>query len=254
MHPRRNQSTAAVGLLALCGTVWALPTPEEAAQQPAEGWARPVGGEPAHEVELTGDDKLPYRAGPCVVESPLPEGYPPPTAPGAIELKHYPSVRRAEYGGDAGAGFRGFFPLFRHISRRDIAMTAPVEMDFEEDGTTMSFLYRVPELGPTGEAENGVRVVDTEPALVLAIGMQGPRNQRTIDAARQKLDAWLAESDAYTATDRARWVGYNGPSVPVRNQWWELHLFVEPAAETEAAPQTDPATDTATDANAPTND
>ncbi len=235
MHPRQTRATAFLGLLALCGTAWAVPTPEEADQRATEGWARLVGGEAAHELEFTGNDKIPYRAGPCIVESPLPEGYPPPTAPGAIELKHYPSVRRAEYGGDAGSGFRGFFPLFRHISRRDIAMTAPVEMDFHDDGTTMSFLYRVPELGPTGEAEDGVRVVDSEPALVLAIGVQGPRTQGTIDAARKKLEAWLAGNDAYTATDRARWVGYNGPSVPVRDQWWELHLFVEPVAEAPEA-------------------
>jgi len=62
--------------------------------------------------------------------APLPEGFPPPTADGVIEIKQYPGYRAATVqisGNLANASSRGFSPLFRHISRNDIAMTAPVE-------------------------------------------------------------------------------------------------------------------------------
>lgn len=66
------------------------------------------------------------------VDTELPEGYPPPTPPGAIELKKYAEVRRAEVSGrlNPNLGMNlGFWPLFQHIQRNDIAMTAPVEMN-----------------------------------------------------------------------------------------------------------------------------
>lgn len=118
----------------------------------------------------------------CAITTPLPAGYPLPTPPGAIDLKRYPSIRRAEVTGDArpdlGMNF-AFWPLFRHIKDRGIAMTSPVEMDYrggegEEVGTewTMSFVYRTADLGPTGDLGR-VRVVDTEPMTVLALGGKG---------------------------------------------------------------------------------
>jgi hypothetical protein len=74
-----------------------------------------------------------YRFEQAMIESPLPDGYPEPTPFGAIDIKEYPSVRRAELTSkdDSGNGMvAGFFPLFNHIKKRDIAMTAPVEMDY----------------------------------------------------------------------------------------------------------------------------
>jgi hypothetical protein len=255
MHPRRGPmrktATTFVGMLAMCGTVTSLPASEDKTSGGATGAesrtdenrpVRLVGGTPLGEVVKAEDGKLSYTCGPLYVDSPLPVGYPPPTAPGALELKRYPSVRRAEYGGTDGSGARGFFPLFRHISTRDIAMTAPVEMDYGTDGSTMSFLYRVPELGPTGKAENGVVVVDTEPALVLSIGVRGTRNGRTVSTAQAALDDWLDRNPGYRSDGRVRWMGYNGPSVPVRNQWWELQMFVSPVNEpdTDTASTNDP--------------
>ena len=37
----------------------------------------------------------------------------------------------------------------------------------------MSFLYRTPELGPVGPAENDVNVNDTKPITVLSIAFEG---------------------------------------------------------------------------------
>jgi len=140
-----------------------------AASSPADGGATGAGVAPAEgrvimhlsgigeEVVVSGDRHL---CGDAIAEGPLPVGYPRPTPPGVIEIKSYPGVRRAEVTGEGmrGASSRGFFPLFRHISSNDIAMTAPVEMDYgidaetgavEEgaDGWRMSFLYRTEVLG-----------------------------------------------------------------------------------------------------------
>jgi len=115
-----------------------------------------VGGDTKAQIEIKNGE---YRYGPSRIESPLPAGYPEPTPPGAIDLKRYPTVRRAEYvsSGSPGIGMNmGFFPLFNHIKRNDIAMTSPVEMDYrdtfdpatgkqapkESMSWTMSFLYR----------------------------------------------------------------------------------------------------------------
>ena len=54
-----------------------------------------------------------YRYEGAMIESPLPDGYPEPTPPGAIDIKQYPTVRRAELTSqdDSGAGMmNGFFP------------------------------------------------------------------------------------------------------------------------------------------------
>ncbi len=66
------------------------------------------------------------------IEAPLPVGYPSPTPPGCIELKTYPKVRRAQIESKATGGQNGFWPLFSHIQKRQIAMTSPVEMDYHK--------------------------------------------------------------------------------------------------------------------------
>jgi len=167
-----------------------------------------------------------YRAGLQFTESPLPDGYPRPTAPGVVELKHFPSVRRAEFGGEGNAGDRGFWPLFRHISSCDIAMTAPVEMDMTDGGTTMSFLYQTRELGPVGEAEMGVTVRDTEPVWVVSMGFAGVRSGSRVAAATAELERLAGELEGWNSTGKTRWMGYNSPGVPRDRQWWEMQLIV----------------------------
>ena len=126
-----------------------------------------------------------WRWGSCRVTTALPIGYPAPTPPGALEIKHYPRARRAEVGGNSNPDmgmFFAFWPLFRHIQRQGIAMTSPVEMDYagvgddgrlDWTGWTMSFLYREPEMGATGTA-GSVEVVDRAPVTVLSLGVKGP--------------------------------------------------------------------------------
>lgn len=187
-----------------------------------------VGGEEIR-PELT---ERGWRSGDSLIDTPLPEGYPAPTAPGAIEIKRYEPVRRAEVTTDDsyGSGQRtAFFPLFEHITERDIAMTAPVEMDFPElddgqtSGMTMAFLYRTPELGDTGE-DGIVTVVDSEPQTFLSVGFRGSYSTPRFRLHLRELDAWLASQNEWVRIGDPRVLGYNGPMTPARLQWGEVQI------------------------------
>ncbi|MEM8758243.1 MAG: heme-binding protein [Planctomycetota bacterium] len=203
-------------------------------------------------TERPGSDGPLYSAGRVATDTKLPIGYPRPTPPGAVEVKHYGTVRQAEFSGSSDprrASRSGFMPLFGHIQRNSIAMTAPVEMRFEDapepngNGSTewtMAFLYHTEADGPTGR-DGEVRVVDTEPLTVVALGVRGGRGFEDLGTARAELEAVIAENTQWTATGSVRMLGYNGPATPVRDRWWELQIPVSPAeqpAEPEA--ETDP--------------
>lgn len=205
-----------------------------------------VGGDPEAEVEsFERNAKTMYRAGKCVVDESLPDGYPRPTPPGAIEIKHYPSVRRAEVSGNGDADFKmmgrsasnAFWPLFNHIKSRDIPMTAPVEMDYpglsasaDPEAWTMSFLYRVPDMGDTGR-DGQILITDAPPVTVLSIGVRGRLNENQTRIALQTLEAWLADSPDWTPAGDTRTLGYNGPNVWPWNRWWEVQIPIRPTPQ-----------------------
>jgi len=182
-----------------------------------------------------------YRYGPSVVDTELPAGYPPPTPAGAIELKRYPTVRRAEVSGrtnpDWGMNL-GFWPLFQHIQRRDIAMTSPVEVDYagwgiDSDASspstwTMSFLYRTPDLGPTGD-DGRVRVIDLEPLTVVAIGFAGPYRLSVVKAGLERINEWLDSQDEWVSDGPPRAMYYNDPSVAATVRWGEVQVPIRRA-------------------------
>ncbi len=200
------------------------------------------------------------------ITSALPDGYPAPTPPSVIELKTYPSVRRAEYtvAGEPGAAmFKSFRPLYNHISGRKIPMTSPVEMDFppsadkaekreekKEGGPQppvwkVSFLYRTKELGPKGN-DGKVSVVDTAQVTVISIGVQslivGPESVVDEQAALRKC---LASQEKWEQAGDLRSLGYTGPG---EEPWSELQLPVRPknadkdnpAAEANPNPKASP--------------
>jgi hypothetical protein len=67
-----------------------------------------------------------------IAEARLPEGFPAPGPIGKVVIKEYPAYRAARTApADSTAGQNEmFWPLFQHIKRNEIAMTAPVEMEF----------------------------------------------------------------------------------------------------------------------------
>ena len=237
------------------------------------GWAEPeaaqsgsdaprvyrVEGDPeTYQVSIDGDL---YRSGASFTEAALPEGYPAPTPPGALEIKTYPSVRRAQVSGEGGmnpSAGQGFFPLFNHIKKNDIAMTAPVEMIYagehlpepqgdslethtnhEGDSWTMSFLYRTSDLGPTG-MDGRVEIIDAEPVTVLSLGVRGWLSEASTIAGVTRLTAWIESSGHYEIAGHARTMGYNGPYVPRDIQWWEIQIPIRPIeTQTETESETE---------------
>jgi hypothetical protein len=185
-----------------------------------------------------------------MIEAPLPEGYPAPTPPGMIELKTYPSVRRAEYSAKGSSNFGmnvGFWPLFNHIKSREIAMTSPVEMDYKPAGErtplapmqdaegswTMSFLYRKADLGPTGE-DGRIKIVDTPEMTVLSIGMRGAYGMGTVNSGMDALSKWLAAQSQWEAIGDPRGLNYNGPEVSMKNKWSEVQIVVRRQSATSS--------------------
>lgn len=202
-----------------------------------------VGGDLEAQVELlagageSGADV--YRFGRCRVTTALPAGYPPPTPPGAIEIKSYPRARRAEVTGNTNPDFGmffGFWPLFRHIERQEIAMTSPVELDyrgFQENGRlstrgwTMSFLYREPEMGAIG-ADGDVAIVDRSPVVVVSKGRKGPYMFDRSDATARELVAWVEASAEWEVAGPPRALYYNGPEQRNDDKWSEIQLPIRP--------------------------
>ena len=178
-----------------------IPAPGESALTLEPGSARRVGGDLTASVKKIGDRYACFDR--CSVEAPLPEGYPAPTPPGAIEIKHYPVVRRAQVSGasnpDRGR-WTGFWPLFNHIKERKIAMTAPVEVDYESLGResdsskwTMAFLYRSRSQGETGR-DGRVSVLDAPALVVVSIGVRGPYGAKRMAKPLEALEEWLARN------------------------------------------------------------
>ncbi|MBS0196308.1 MAG: heme-binding protein [Planctomycetes bacterium] len=206
-------------------------------------------------VKAERDEGGAYKAGPCRFDTPLPDGYPAPTPPDCIEIKRYPSVRRAEFSGsvtpDLGMSI-AFFPLFQHISDRKIPMTSPVEVDYAGMGVvlkrdsgdeapaenneeptkkppttwTMSFLYRTPDLGPVGadRKRTNVKVVDTSAVTVISLGVRGSQTFGRMRERIEVLQRWLADQSVFEAAGDPRGLYYNGPDVPEFNKWGEVQI------------------------------
>lgn len=223
--------------------------------------ARPEGApEPGQSIRLVGDASVKpklqgkmYRLDEAGVgiETPLPEGYPAPTPPGMIELKTYPDVRRAECSGKGASDMgmvKSFFPLFNHIKKREIAMTSPVEMEYRRDGDdkslatlpvadcdwTVSFLYRKPELGQTGN-DGQVKVVDTPEIVVVSIGMKGDFGSAGVKKGLQSLQQWFEGQDAWEPAGDPRSLIYNGPGAPFAHPWSEVQVPVRRKPQGAAA-------------------
>ncbi|HEX8875760.1 MAG TPA: heme-binding protein [Phycisphaerales bacterium] len=189
--------------------------------------------------------------GVLTIDTPLPVGYPDPTPPGAIDLKRYPSVRRAAVSGEvqnlSRGGSEGFWPLFRHIQRRDIAMTSPVEMEYHKSDAgnaeagadkdaketwTMAFLYRRAEQGDAGQdaADQRVTVTDSPEMLVISVGMKGDYSRTLVEEGKKQLDVWLSAQTRFEKAGEARALYYHGPTFRPWRKWAEVQYPVREVA------------------------
>lgn len=169
-----------------------------------------------------------------IIEAPMPKDFPPYTPLGEIEFKRYPAYRMAVSNAakDNTSDGRLFWSLFRHISKNDIPMTTPVEMDVDvaEDGSKMSmsrmgFMYLTPESGKAGK-QDGIEVINIPETIVLTIGMRGDDAPARVKGAEDQLKAWLAAHPKWTADGATRTMGYNSPSVRNNRRYFEVQIRV----------------------------
>jgi hypothetical protein len=167
-----------------------------------------------------------------VKEADLPQGFPEPTPVGEVRIKEYPAYRLAA--APAGRGENtAFWTLFTHIKTNKIAMTAPVEMTLDEEGTDqvqMAFLYGQPDWGQVGK-KSLVEVRDIPPMTTISIGLRGGDDKANRQRAKQLVQDWLESNpDGSTWKPAGPWriMGYNSPMIPDGKQYWELELPVTP--------------------------
>jgi hypothetical protein len=168
-------------------------------------------------------------------EAKLPANYPPPAPVGEVVVKSYPPSRMAmvhsrDLGNAAGQN-QMFMPLFNHIKRENIAMTAPVVMEYSVDGEaaraqTMAFVYGDTSIGAAGDVGD-VSVVDVPSVIVVSVGVRGSYGETQLKNALKLIDAWLAErTDEYNKAGPPRYLGYNSPMVPWLLRYGEVQVPV----------------------------
>src|SRR5205085_11574810 len=95
-----------------------------------------------------------------------------------IFIKEYPAYRAAFATADPAHPTSNsmFYPLFNHIEKNHVAMSAPVEITYDAKGAAepmaMAFIYGDPSVGKTGQDEN-VQVVDVPAMKVASLGITG---------------------------------------------------------------------------------
>ncbi|MFK7741371.1 MAG: heme-binding protein [Planctomycetota bacterium] len=174
-------------------------------------------------------------------EADYPEGFPRPTTIGEIELRDYPTYRMARTKMNASGSNGAFWPLFQHIKKNEISMTAPVQMDYSSEkqgsddaaGTqrpaTMAFLYGSKSIDPS-KVDAGIEVVDVPKVTVLSIGGNGFERKARLVEMEQQLRAFAAASPDLEVAGPIRTMSYNGPSVRGERRYYEVQLPVRKAA------------------------
>jgi hypothetical protein len=189
-------------------------------------------------LDATAADPAPPPKRPTMIsEAALPDGFPPPGPVGEVIVKTYPPHRLARTRAASGQDDRMFQRLFGHIKRNDIAMTAPVTMDWSGDSAapqgseTMAFLYARPDMGTPGPdpADAAVMVEDVPEMTVASIGIRGAYGRKTYDAGVETLEAWCRQHPEWKVAGPPRLLGYNSPFVPWFARYAEVQIPLEPA-------------------------
>ncbi|PAW65250.1 MAG: hypothetical protein B9S34_11225 [Opitutia bacterium Tous-C1TDCM] len=153
----------------------------------------------------------------------------PPTAPGISELKTLPAGVLLKSAG-RGNYFEGadnlFGPLFRYISKHNIAMTTPVEA--QVDNAAMYFWVAPSERAKVAGNEAGVEVIEIPERRVASRGERGGYSRANFEAARDALRAWLDAQPALEAAGEPYGVYWNAPYVPFFMKRFEVHIPVRP--------------------------
>ena len=173
-------------------------------------------------------------------EAELPQGWPLLTEVGVIEVKEYPQYREAVVTKNDGAGSDEkmgsmFGTLFSHISKNDIPMTSPVEMEYSQQDsramTSMAFLYRTSETGTLGN-DGQVVVREVAPRTYASVGVRGSINDKNFEHGLVIVNAWIAANPQWRADGTPRFFGYNSPLIPWFWKYGEVQVPVVASAKT----------------------
>ena len=161
-----------------------------------------------------------------VSEAPLPKGWPTPGPYNQISEKNYPEYRAAVTNGSSGFSF---WTLFNHIKKKDIPMTAPVEMKMEDKGNklkkvNMAFLYQDTGVGTTGADGKKIEVKDIKPSKVLSYSWMGDDSNAQVKKAKEALESALKKKGVEAASYRM--LGYNGPGTPRKKHTYALQAIL----------------------------
>lgn len=139
-------------------------------------------------------------------------------------VKEYPAYREAvvQAGADLPDSNAMFYPLFKHIQRNGLAMTAPVEMRYPVpremqaaafEPVSMAFVYPEPTLGKTGP-DGAVTVVDAPAVTVVSVAVRGSYTSKRFLAGYKLVAEWItAHADDYEVSGPPRFLAYNSPFV-----------------------------------------
>jgi hypothetical protein len=161
-----------------------------------------------------------------VSEAPLPKGWPQPGPYNKVVEKQYPDYRVAV---TSGGGGLSFWTLFSHIKKKNIPMTAPVEMGMTSDKktmkkTSMGFLYQGTDVGQIGTDGGRVEVMDVKKNQALSYTWMGDDTEEQIAIARKALDEVLSKKQLKAKSFRL--LGYNGPGTPRKQRTYELQAVL----------------------------
>ena len=169
----------------------------------------------------------------------LPAGFPGFQAVDELELRDYPAYRMVRTAMKGGS-YAAFWPLFRHIEKNAIAMTTPVQMDWQPNGTTgkptaMAFLYGSPTLGRTG-TDDRVEVVDVPALTVISVGAVGDDRKDRVAALHERLREWLRRNPEWEIAGDLRTMGYNSPMVARDQRYFEVQLPIRKTVRRQPIP------------------
>lgn len=152
----------------------------------------------------------------------------PKTEPGEFEIKTLPSGKLVEASSESGSYFDRdnnlFGPLFRYISRNDIAMTTPVEAIVEPGA--MRFWISESEWEKMPE-KSSLKVIEQPERLVASLGIRGGYNEENFRQSKVELMNWLGEQTGIAPKGDPYMVYWNGPYVPWFLKVSEIHVEIE---------------------------
>lgn len=153
----------------------------------------------------------------------------PPTAPGAIEIKTLPAgvlLKSSGRGNYFEQSNNLFGPLFRYISRHDIAMTTPVEAKIED--AAMYFWVAPSQVDKVAGSKDGVEVLSLPERRVASAGASGSYSAKRFEETRARLLAWLEANPEWRADGEPYAVYWHGPFTPWFAKRSEVHVSVVP--------------------------